>query len=376
MLADPPHLSRHQSTTSTPPLSSSCFSHRSARLKTSNPSYHRNQQYSIIGLTNAAGTLVERYSYTAYGTLGIYDPSGTVRTTSTYANRYTYTGREYDPDLNLYHFRARWYDPATGGFISRDPLGYVDGMSMYRGYFGVQGRDYSGTWNCKVGDCVIEAKMTKVRLRLVGITPNGGEEFDTDPIDFYGDDIEDDDVFDPDTMADITEALLKQLLKKLLARIGGGSLLHRLTNLFPSGDYLAQLDRINLQVGLDVDCTRKNCVETTFLFRKNFDFWCWYHDLGLKAPDSVWEYSNHDCGGPYWVTVDTLDASGSDQRGNYGDGEYSTVEEIREMIRRRDWKIQDPLSWSKVILKMKQLDHIPAGCSVVNVGDPEQNLGQ
>ncbi len=106
--------------------------------------YHRNQQYSIIGLTNAAGTLVERYSYTAYGTLGIYDASGTVRTTITYANRYTYTGREYDADLNLYHFRARWYDPATGGFISRDPLGYVDGMSLYRGYFGVKMLDPSG----------------------------------------------------------------------------------------------------------------------------------------------------------------------------------------------------------------------------------------
>ncbi|MBL8890296.1 MAG: RHS repeat protein [Planctomycetaceae bacterium] len=106
--------------------------------------YHRNQQYSIIGLTNAAGTLVERYSYTAYGTLGIYDSSGTVRTTSTYANRYTYTGREYDADLNLYHFRARWYDPATGGFISRDPLGYVDGMSLYRGYFGLELMDPHG----------------------------------------------------------------------------------------------------------------------------------------------------------------------------------------------------------------------------------------
>ncbi|MBL8891621.1 MAG: RHS repeat-associated core domain-containing protein [Planctomycetaceae bacterium] len=106
--------------------------------------YHRNQQYSIIGLTNAAGTLVERYSYTAYGTLGIYDASGTVRTTSTYANRYTYTGREYDADLNLYHFRARWYDPSTGGFISRDPLGYVDGMSLYRGYFGVKDVDPNG----------------------------------------------------------------------------------------------------------------------------------------------------------------------------------------------------------------------------------------
>jgi RHS repeat-associated protein len=106
--------------------------------------YHRNQQYSIIGLTNAAGTLVERYTYTAYGTLGIFAADGTVRTISTYANRYTYTGREYDADLNLYHFRARWYDPATGVFISRDPLGYVDGMSLYREYFGLGGADPLG----------------------------------------------------------------------------------------------------------------------------------------------------------------------------------------------------------------------------------------
>jgi RHS repeat-associated protein len=149
VLADPLHLSHHQRTPSPPPLSSSCSSHRSAKLKTSDPCNHRNQQYSIIGLTNAAGTLVERYSYTAYGTLSIYAANGTVRTSSTYANRYTYTGREYDADLNLYHFRARWYDPTTGGFISRDPLGYVDGMSLYRGYFGVAGLDYSGMDTCK-----------------------------------------------------------------------------------------------------------------------------------------------------------------------------------------------------------------------------------
>jgi RHS repeat-associated protein len=97
-----------------------------------------------VGLTNAAGTLVERYTYSAYGTLGIYAANGTVRSSSTYANRHTYTGREYDADLRLYHFRARWYDPATGGFMTRDPLGYVDGMSLYRGYFGVRGMDPSG----------------------------------------------------------------------------------------------------------------------------------------------------------------------------------------------------------------------------------------
>jgi RHS repeat-associated protein len=127
----------------------SCTAPTPTRLKTSQTCYHRNQQYSIVGLTNAAGTLVERYTYSAYGTLGIYAANGTVRTSSTYANRYTYTGREWDADLRLYHFRTRWYDPATGGFISRDPLGYVDGMSLYRGYFGVKGVDPSGAVHCK-----------------------------------------------------------------------------------------------------------------------------------------------------------------------------------------------------------------------------------
>jgi len=73
------------------------------------PGYHRNQQYSIVALTNAAGTLVERYTYTAYGTLSFHAADGTVRSSRSYNDRYTYTGREYDPDLGLYHFRARWY---------------------------------------------------------------------------------------------------------------------------------------------------------------------------------------------------------------------------------------------------------------------------
>lgn len=33
------------------------------------------------------------------------------------------------------YFRARYYDVSAGEFISRDPLGYVDGMSQYRAYF-------------------------------------------------------------------------------------------------------------------------------------------------------------------------------------------------------------------------------------------------
>ncbi len=35
--------------------------------------FHRNQQYSITALTNSSGDTAERYSYTAYGGLSIFD---------------------------------------------------------------------------------------------------------------------------------------------------------------------------------------------------------------------------------------------------------------------------------------------------------------
>ncbi len=86
--------------------------------------YHRNQQYSIVAFSDQNGNIKERYSYTAYGGLGIYDPGGVARSSSNYDNRYTYTGREWDEELELYHFRARTYDPLTGRFCSRDPIGF------------------------------------------------------------------------------------------------------------------------------------------------------------------------------------------------------------------------------------------------------------
>ncbi len=89
--------------------------------------YHRNQQYSINAVTNGSGTVVERYAYSAYGTPTITDASGSTITTSAITNRYTFTGREWDAALALYYYRARMYDSVAGRFVSRDPIGYVDG---------------------------------------------------------------------------------------------------------------------------------------------------------------------------------------------------------------------------------------------------------
>ena len=55
------------------------------------------------------------------------------------------TGRRHDvEDTGLMYYRRRFYSPELGRFISRDPLKYVDGMSMYRAYFVVDGLDPSG----------------------------------------------------------------------------------------------------------------------------------------------------------------------------------------------------------------------------------------
>ena len=63
------------------------------------------------------------------------DDTGAVLTSSGYDNNYGFTGRYKDIETDLWYFRARYFDNEMGKFISRDPLEYVDGMSLYKGYF-------------------------------------------------------------------------------------------------------------------------------------------------------------------------------------------------------------------------------------------------
>jgi RHS repeat-associated protein len=89
--------------------------------------YHRNQQYSVTAITNSSAGIVERYAYQAYGEPTILDASASVLSSSSISNRYTYTGREWDGTIGLYHFRARWMSGLTGRFLIRDPIGYASG---------------------------------------------------------------------------------------------------------------------------------------------------------------------------------------------------------------------------------------------------------
>jgi RHS repeat-associated protein len=39
-----------------------------------------------------------------------------------------FTGRELDAEAGLYYYRACYYDPEIGRFLSEDPLGFEGGM--------------------------------------------------------------------------------------------------------------------------------------------------------------------------------------------------------------------------------------------------------
>ena len=93
--------------------------------------YHQQALGSVTEVTQPTGAVVEWVTYDVYGQPTIRDQQGNVITQSAIGNPYLYTGREYDSEDSLYHFRARAYDPAAARFLQRDRQGYVDGLNLY-----------------------------------------------------------------------------------------------------------------------------------------------------------------------------------------------------------------------------------------------------
>ena len=89
---------------------------------TSKTTYYFIQDHlgSTTALTGTTGKLVERITYDGFG-----NSAGSAKT------RYGFTGRERDSLTGLMYYRARFYDPQLGRFISEDPIGLAGGINQF-----------------------------------------------------------------------------------------------------------------------------------------------------------------------------------------------------------------------------------------------------
>jgi RHS repeat-associated protein len=136
----------------------------------------KDHQNTVIALTDSSGSVVETYDYDAYGRTKIYSASGSELTESAYGNRYCYQGRGIDWATGLYYFRARWYNPETGRWLSKDPIGIRGGLNQYEfcGSNPVNFVDPSGlTWSLFGGSPKWSLFGAEPKWKLLGENASG-----------------------------------------------------------------------------------------------------------------------------------------------------------------------------------------------------------
>lgn len=94
--------------------------------------YRKNVFGDVTEIYSDNGTLVGKYSYTAFGECIVKVNEGGIAE----KNPIRYRGYYYDEEMSLYYLKSRYYDPVTGRFITIDDISYIDpetinGLNLY-----------------------------------------------------------------------------------------------------------------------------------------------------------------------------------------------------------------------------------------------------
>ncbi len=98
-----------------------------ARIESGGQFWHLSDRLgTVYDLVDSAGNVINQIEYDSFGAVRF-------QSNAALGDRYLFTGREYDIDSEQYYYRARYYDPAAGRFLSEDPIGFDGGdANLYR----------------------------------------------------------------------------------------------------------------------------------------------------------------------------------------------------------------------------------------------------
>lgn len=86
--------------------------------------YHKDHLWSIVGITDTDWTVVVTYEYDSFWNFEI-------TSWTDIWNTRLFTWREYEKEIDLYYYRARYYSSELWRFISRDPIDIADDIILY-----------------------------------------------------------------------------------------------------------------------------------------------------------------------------------------------------------------------------------------------------
>jgi RHS repeat-associated protein len=132
---------------------------------------------SVTAVASTAGAVVERYSYTAFGQSQVMTTDFDDRSMSLYDWQTRFHGEQRDEETGFYNYGYRYYDPTTGRWPSRDPMGENGGLNIY-GFIkndGVNYLDYLGLVLVITGNGITSSNGTGVIIDgSISIVPGGG----------------------------------------------------------------------------------------------------------------------------------------------------------------------------------------------------------